>query len=296
MDEFAVVGHVAVDKIITSNGSRVQLGGPPTYIALVARRLGAAVKVVTKVGGDLPSDYMGQLRELGIGLRGQIVEGAKTTRFTLDYRGAERRLSVESVCEEITPDDVSDLPEAVIIAPVLDEVPPATSEAMTGSRLIALDPQGFAREVSHDGSVRPRRWSGEGLLSRVEIYKSSSAELRLVTGEIDPWSGLRRILSLGAEVAIATQGAEGALMLTREGRYRIPALNILHTRDLTGAGDAFTGGFLAEYRGGGDALWSASVGAAAASSVVETFGARLEASYRELRRRAKEVYNNVVEL
>ncbi|MFQ6053812.1 MAG: hypothetical protein ACE5OO_06275, partial [Candidatus Bathyarchaeia archaeon] len=59
----------------------------------VARRLGAAVKVVTKVGGDLPSDYMGQLRELGIGLRGQIVEGAKTTRFTLDYRGAERRLS-----------------------------------------------------------------------------------------------------------------------------------------------------------------------------------------------------------
>lgn len=296
MVDLAVVGHVAIDRVITASGRRTQLGGPPTYVSLASRRLGLDVGAVTKVGGDMPSSFLGQLRGLGIDLRGQIVEGAATTRFTLDYSGAERRLSVESVCEEIRPGDLRDLPEAVLIAPIVGEVPGATASALTASGLVALDPQGFVRDVRRDGSVRPRRWFDADLLRRVTVYKSSEGELKLVTGEADPWRGLRRILEMGAEVAIATMGVQGALLLTRGGRFRIPAYEGVEAVDPTGAGDAFMGGFLSEYLRGRKSPWCAAVGAATSSYIVETVGACINASMRQLRSRAEEIHDGVVRL
>jgi len=295
MADFAVIGHIAIDRVITFSGCRRQLGGAPTYISLVARRLGLDAGAVTKVGGDMPSAFLRQLGELGVDLRGRVVEGAATTRFTLDYRGSERQLSIESVCEEIGPEDVRDLPEAALIAPIVGEVPPPTASAIQAG-LIALDPQGFVREVRGDGSIRPMRWFDENLLRRVDIYKSSEDELRLVTGEADPWRGLRRIQGLGAEIAIATRGTKGGLLLTQGGRYRMPIHEAAEAVDPTGAGDAFLGGFVCEYLRGREGPWCAAVGAAAASCVVETAGARLEASARELRGRAEELYSGMVKL
>lgn len=295
MDELTVVGHIAVDRIITPSDSRTQLGGPPTYVSLIARRLGPNVKAATKVGEDLPNTFLRQIRELGIDLRGQVVEGAATTRFVLDYRGAERRLSVESVCEEIEPGDLREPVGAVLVAPIVGEVPPAAVLTLTGAELVALDPQGFVRKVREDGSVGPRRWFDEDLLRRVTVYKSSEDELRLVTGINDPWRGLGRILELGAEVAIATRGARGSLLLTREGRCVIPVYGS-EAVDPTGAGDVFIGAFLTEYLRGEEPLWCASMAAAAASAVVETFGADIALSMRRLRGRAEEVYDGVVRL
>jgi len=296
MNELAVVGHITIDRVITVTGSRTQLGGPPTYVSLVAQRLGTPVRAMTKVGGDMPSAFLDRLMELGIDLRGQIAAGAATTRFILDYRGAERRLSVASVCEEIEPEDVGEPPEAVLITPIVGEVPPETASALTGSRLIALDPQGFVRDVSRDGSVRQKRWFNEGLLRRITVYKSSERELALIARDADPWRGLRRIRELGAEVAIATRGGEGALLLTRRGRYRIPAYEVAEVVDPTGAGDAFIGAFLSEYLRGEDAAWCAAVGASAASCVVETAGASIGVSMRQMMGRAEEIHDAVVEL
>ena len=296
MADLAVVGHVAIDKVITSTEERTQLGGPPTYVSLIAHVKGLDTVAVTKVGGDFPSSFLGQLRGLGVDLRGQIIEGAETTRFILDYRGAERRLSVESVCDDIRPEDVRDLPDAVLISPIVGEVPPPTVSILMEAEFIVLDPQGFVREVHRDGSVRPKRWLDERLLRRVTVYKSSEEELKLMTGEADLWRGLRGILEIGAEVAIATKGAQGSLLLTRGGRYRIPAYDNVEVVDLTGAGDTFMGGFLSEYLQGEDASWCAAVGGAAASCVVETIGACINVSTCQLSRRAEDIYNDVIKL
>ena len=296
MADLVVVGHVAIDRVITIGGGRTQLGGPPTYVSLVAGRLGLDVGAFTKVGGDMPASFREKLKELGIDLRGRIVEGAATTRFTLDYRGSRRRLSVESVCEEIRPEDICDLPEAVLIAPIVGEVPPSTASALTEARLVALDPQGFVREIRRDGVVQPRRWSAPDLLRSVTIYKSSGEELKLVTGETSPWRGLRKILELGAEVALATMGEQGTLLLTLDGRFKIPAYETVEVVDPTGAGDAFMGGFLSEYLREGEAPWCAAVGAAAASCVIETTGAGINLSLRKMRRRAVDLYEGVVKL
>lgn len=296
MADLVVVGHIAIDRVITADGSRTQLGGPPTYVSLVARRLGLDIGVVTKVGGDLPSSFRWELREMGIDLQGRMVEDAETTRFILDYRGAERRLSVESVCDEIRPEDVRDPPEVVLIAPIVGEVPPSTASTLAEARFVALDPQGFVREIRRNGVVQPRRWFDPDLLERVNVYKSSWEELELVTGEIQPLRGLRKILDLGVEVAIATVGGQGALMLTEDGGFRIPVHGAVRIVDPTGAGDAFMGGFLSEYLNGEEAIWCAVMGAAVSSCIIETAGAVMDASNVEIRMRAEDLYGEVTRL
>ena len=47
MAGLAVVGHIAIDKIIVARGERSQLGGPPTYVSLVADALGRSIMAVT---------------------------------------------------------------------------------------------------------------------------------------------------------------------------------------------------------------------------------------------------------
>ncbi len=290
MAGFAIVGHVAIDRIIDARGERSQIGGPPTYVSLVANALGGSVEVVTKVGEDIPPEFVEQLRRLGVDLRGMVVEGAQTTRFMLDYRGAERRMSVNSVCEAIGPEDVPELPGAILIAPIVDEIPQMTVFGIDAD-LIALDPQGFLRKVLEDGRVQPRHWFNVGLLRRLTVFKSSDDELRLITREANPLWGLERLVRLGAKVAMATKGGEGALLATGRHRFRVPALRVGRVLDPTGAGDAFMGGFLLEYLDGEEPVWCASMGAAVASCVVETLGARFDASKHEAKRRAEEIYD-----
>lgn len=295
MADLAVLGHVVIDKVIDANGERIQLGGPPTYVSLAAGKLGKSVKAVTKVGGDFPREYISRLLELGVELEGMIVDGAETTRFVLDYRGPERSLSVGSVCVEIGPEDVSELPEAVLVAPVAGEVPPSVVSSIRAD-LMALDPQGYVREIVEGGRVLPKRWFDGAILRRLDVFKASEEELSLVTGEASPLWGLEKLVKLGVSVAIATRGNNGALLAVGRHRYSIPAWDVRDPLDTTGAGDVFMAGFLSECIGGEEPLWCASMGAAMSSCVVETLGPRIDASRGKVRRRADDIYNRVNEI
>ncbi len=289
MAVLTVIGHIAIDKIITHDATRTQIGGPPAYVALVAGVLGREMDVITKIGGDMSDDFLIRLSDLGIELQGMVVEEAPTTRFMIDYRGVERSLMVESVCAEIGLEDVTRVLEAAIVAPIVGEVS-TTTIAGIGADVIALDPQGYLREILDDGCVRPKPWSNGEALRRIDVFKSSVRELELVTGERGPWKGLERILRKGVEVTMATKGEEGSLLAFGAQRYVVPA----HTTasvDPTGAGDTFLGCFFLEYLEGEEPLWCASMGSAAASLVVETMGAEIGASPEDIRERAEDVLN-----
>lgn len=291
--EFAVLGHIAIDHVLTSEGCRIQVGGPPAYASLVAQRLGVAVRTVTRIGEDMPKDLEDQLRGLGIDPERHISRGSRTTRFILDYREAERRLSVISVCDEIGMGEASNLPETILIAPVIGEIPGWVLRELMG-RSLALDPQGFTRRIGPDGLILPKSWCDEEFLRHVRIYKSSIEELRLVTGREDPWKGLSRLHELGVEAAIATMGERGSLLLTGGRRYLVPAYRVERAVDPTGAGDAFISGYISEHLKGEDPLWCSSMGASAASAVIETKGVSITASRKQLLERAEEIRDNIL--
>jgi len=291
--KLTIVGHIAIDKIITDGGVRIQLGGPPTYTAATARLLGLGIDAITKIGGDLPEELKTQLETLG--LKPIVVEGAETTRFILDYRGGERRLSVEAICDAIEPWEIGGLGDAVMLSPIIGEVHRETALKLRRAETLALDPQGYLRALNPDGSVELRPWLDLELLSSIDIYKSTMRELRLITGVEEPLRALRRLNELGVGEAIATLGDEGAILSLGDEAYWIPAYRV-EAVDPTGAGDVYLAAYLSERLRGGEPTWCGAIASATASLIVETVGASFKASREELQGRAYEIYEGVKRL
>ncbi len=290
VETIAIVGHVAIDRIITGDGERLQLGGPPTYVSLITHLLGGTLAAATKVGGDFPEVYVSELAARGLDVRGFIVPKARTTRFVLDYTSNEEGLGFDSLCVPIDPSDIVGLPDAVILAPIVQEIPKETLIALE-SPVIALDPQGFVRRLEPGGSISLHPWLDLDLLRRLSVFKASERELRLVAG-FEGWKGLERLVELGVEVAIETRGRDGARIQQGEERFIVPA-HLGETVDMTGAGDAFLAGFFSEYASGQDIEWCGAVGSASASAVVETIGPSIKISRNEFFERAEKIKEGI---
>lgn len=296
MADFAAIGHIVIDTILKHDGGWTNAGGPVAYVVLTAKKLGKTVKTVTKVGDDLSDEQIEQLKAIGVDLEGMIVKGARTTRVYIDLRGEKRKGKWLDFCEEIKPIDVVDLPDAVLVDPVMGEVPWETLTSISG-KVIAVDSQGFVRKQRriNDGSILLKRWSDAGLFKRFQICKSTEDELWDFAGDRDTLKSLEKIVSEGAEVAIATQGSEGALLVSGEGRFRIPAFEIDKMDDM-GAGDSYLSGFFCEYLDGKEPLWCASMGAAVSASLLETIGPTIDTSLKEITRRAENIFDRIERL
>jgi sugar/nucleoside kinase (ribokinase family) len=292
MTDYTVIGHIAIDRVITSTEERVQIGGPPTYASLAASVMGGEIEAITKVGSDIGGEHISQLERIGLDVDGDIIKNATTTKFVLDYRAPDRRMSVEGVCADILPSDIIEASEAILLTPIVGEIPQKTYSCIY-AEVFALDPQGFVREVQPDGTIVHRAWYDEDLLRRTHIFKSSERELQLITQEVDCLKGLRKLIDLKVELAIATKGDKGATLMTENGAFYIPSVEDVAVRDPTGAGDTFIGCFYQKYLEGEDPIWCACMGSALASGVVETVGPSNELPIKEVNERAEFLYDRV---
>jgi sugar/nucleoside kinase (ribokinase family) len=108
---------------------------------------------------------------------------------------------------------------------------------------------------------------------RVDVLLPSRDEACLLTGLPDPGDAAAK-LSRHVPLVVAKQGAKGALVAESGAvRARIPAAPA-SPRDTTGAGDAFTGAFLAALLAGAGPEEAATEGCRAGAIAVETVGAR----------------------
>jgi sugar/nucleoside kinase (ribokinase family) len=111
------------------------------------------------------------------------------------------------------------------------------------------------------------------LVDGVDVLLPSHDEASLLTGLPDAADAAAE-LSRHVPLVVAKQGAQGALV-ARKGSVlaRVPAAPA-HPRDTTGAGDAFTGAFLAALLAGSDAEGAAAEGCRAGARAVERVGGR----------------------
>lgn len=295
MLDLVTVGHFAFDLITSPSviSPKIALGGPPTYVSVTAAKLGAKVSVISKVGQDFTDRHAKWLESRGVDLSGlKKVGSTLTTRFHLTYTDGRRKLRLVNRAPSIYAQDIPDLQAKVFhVAPIANEIQPEIIRKLRRqAKILSLDPQGFVRAFNEKGNTRLKPWRATQTLRQVDIYKSSSYELGMVTQTRKLLQAMRKIQDCGVGIIIITQGVKGAALLTESRLYRIPAYKPKVFRDPTGAGDAFVGAFLAEYLRRKEPPWCACVGSAAASFVVEGVGAAVFGEKEEVYARAREIY------
>jgi len=296
MFDLITAGHFTIDLIFSPKIASPQpiLGGPPTYVSLAARTLDAKVSVISKVGGDFPNEYIAWLNANGVDLSGlKLAKDASSTSFILKYKNGERRLQLRSRAPRIFQEDIPKplRARAIHVAPVANELSSdVVNQLQTLTDILSLDPQGFVRRFDEKGNVRLMRWEDPQILEKIDIYKSSFDEIRMVTGLTDLRLAMEKIQDHGVKVVIVTKGMKGSTLFF-EGRFcDVPACRPRIVQDPTGTGDAFIGAFLAEYIRGKDPAWCACVGSAAASFVIEGVGPAVFGEKKETYMRATGVY------
>jgi len=147
------------------------------------------------------------------------------------------------------------------------------------SQMVNLFKGGANRTISLDpavGYMTPSFWRDLRLvLQGVTVFQPSEEELRaLFWGETnDLWEMAGRISEYGPQIIVIKRGSLGQMLYDVPGnhRYEIPAYPS-RVSDLTGAGDAFCGGFLAGFQETNDPVMAALHGSVSASLKIEGSG------------------------
>jgi len=300
--DIVTVGHLAIDSILLPERQTpfVVLGGATAYVSLAAKRLDTRVSIISKVGGDFPEAYQWWLQQESIDLSGLVKdETALTTRFELKYSDlqTERTLLLKGKAPPIMIDDLpsSLRADAIHLAPLAGEISYDVAERLKShADVLSLDPQGLVRSFDEAGNVSLKPLTDKRILGLVDILKSSRSEIEAATGLSDVASAMEAVHKLGVKIVVVTLGGEGAVISVDGATYRIPAYPSEKVVDPTGAGDAFMGGFLAEYVYGENYLRCGCVGSAAASLVVEGIGPTNFGDKTEIYRRARLLYEKEI--
>lgn len=269
--DLLVVSRVVLDDLHRRDG-RVDagiLGGSGFWAAFGAALVLDEVAITCKVGEDF-EPYRAQLSSLGIRDDGLLVSGGRTSRTRVTYSGEVRS-------EEPIPDwdahvALRTMPSeftAGVRRPLSYYVfrgwHPGFWEAFTSERLAGSP---VLWEIPGSVCFPSERERIRMVLDSIDVLSINRDEAVSLCGEGSPDDLIAELHELGAATVALRLGSAGALV-SRDGRIRAaappPGPEVV---EVTGAGNAFSGAFIAEYaRAGGDldeALRSAMAAAAVA--------------------------------
>jgi len=181
------------------------------------------------------------------------------------------------------PEDIPDpyfQAKKVALLPIFDELPYQTvARLAAGKSLVCMDPQGYLRSVGRGKRVVQKAWDAkERFLEKVDVLATSVPELEALAGTNDPGKAVRLLAGYGPQIVLVTRegGARTGFssFVYCGGRlHKVPAISPRAFVDPGGAGDSSATAFFIEYERTGDPSWSALFASAAASFVMEGFGA-----------------------
>ncbi|MGQ9609020.1 MAG: PfkB family carbohydrate kinase [bacterium] len=238
-----VVGSVALDSIETPSGKMENaLGGSATYFSIAASFFNTDIRLVAVIGSDFPQEYIDLLKNKGIDLEGLERADGKTFRWKGSYGfslGGAKTLSTElNVFEKFVPKipDRYKNSEYVFLANINPELQLDVLKQIKNSKLVVCDTMNLW--------IAERKEKLLNTIKHVDIFIINDEEAKQLTGEAKVDMAGRKILELGPRRVIIKKGEHGAVTITRNSYFSIPAYPLKLVVDPTGAGDSFAGGFM----------------------------------------------------
>lgn len=272
------IGEMTLDDIVVEDHDVdwKQPGGGALYSA-VGARLWTEAAICSTVGQDYPAFLLDQLTSAGIDTSAvRRTTECDSLGLWLLYEQSGARHQLEKTAggtfqqlDALRP-RVAELPYTPVgihLAPQSSEGhADALRDAESTDVLLTLD-------LLVDPCIDTTRYTQPAFLHRANAFLPSSAEVLALWRHENVAMLEAQLSRLGFEgILVIKRGAEGVEVATSDEIVRVPAVPA-DVLDVTGAGDAFCGGFLAGLIATGDPVIAAAHGVVSASFVVETRGA-----------------------
>ena len=265
-----VVGSLAFDAVKTPFGERERmLGGAATHFALSAS-LFDQVHVVGPVGDDFGDAELDILGTRGTNLADVERVPGKTFFWAGEYHwdmNSRDTLDTQlGVFETFEPklSETSRAADVLFLANIQPALQLRVLEQMDGPRFTALDSMNLWIDIARDDLV--------AVIERVDCVVLNDAEIRQLTNKPSLVAAANEILAMGPQIVVAKQGEYGAVAISADTYFSLPAFPLETVVDPTGAGDTFAGGFVGAIATGADVRSAVAYGTAVASFNVEEFG------------------------
>ncbi len=248
----AVVGSFVVDLVfkvkrrpgpgetMLADDFGMFLGGKGFNQAVGARRLGADVSMVGRIGDDVFGDmFMAKLEQEGIDssrVTRDPKAGTAIASPVIDASGQNSIIAAPRANMRVTPADVLVAEEQIAAADVLMlqfEIPTATSKraaeiARKHGTMVLLDPA-------------PVEHGFERFAAPIDYVVPNEIEAHMLTGRMTPEEAGAVLLPETRRGVVVSLGEQGAMAIDRAALLRFPAYKV-KVVDTTGAGDAFRAG------------------------------------------------------
>lgn len=301
---YAFVGGLREDYCITHDGQAhlVRIGGNAAYAAVGARLWNAEVGIISRVGINYPSDWLQKLEKAGICVEGvRVLPEAHDTRTFYAYLSPDERvdrnpavhfqrvglpLPKELMGYRTSTEGQDKRDELGPLAVRPTDIPAEMGEIkaahfspadyLTHSS-VPFHLKGFGvSSITLDPSQRYMQPSFlpdlPGIIRGLDAFLPSEAEARSLfpLTSMEPWEFAEVFSTMGCDFVIIKCGARGQFVwdgLSKR-HYLVPAYPA-KVKDVTGAGDAFCGGFLVGFHATGDVVEASLRGSVSASFAVE---------------------------
>ncbi len=293
-----VVGSIAFDSIETPNGSvEDALGGSATFFSYAASFF-ISPRLVGVVGEDFPDDYRRVFAQRGVDTTGLVTQPGKTFRWKGRYHQdmntrdtLEVHLNVFGTFDPQLPARFRDSTHVFLAngSPTLQAL---VLDQVQKPQLVLADTMDLWINTQREDLLK--------LLPRLDGLLLNDSEAKLLTGDDNMVRAGQLVRSMGPKFVILKKGEHGAMLISQDGIYVLPAYPTENVVDPTGAGDSFAGGILGylaadESQPPGRLRQAMAYGTVIASLTVEGFGLdRLRGTEREEIETRLENYRNML--
>lgn len=248
----ATLGHVVIDDVLLADGSRLPatLGGAGTYAVLGQALVTSATAIVSGVGDDFPASARETFQRAGTDATGLVALDLHTPRTRIEYFADGERVETPAFGlehferldprAEMLPASSRDLAGVY----VFDAINPAmwhelrVLRARTGCAVLW--------EIHADICTPENLPAIAEQLADVDVLSLNRTEARDLCGADDIDTCLQILASTGVPVIALRLGAEGAAVIGG-GTALLATPPAGPVVDPTGAGNAFSGAFLASW-------------------------------------------------
>jgi sugar/nucleoside kinase (ribokinase family) len=286
-DCFISIGFIIIDDIILPDGARKLgvLGGGATHAVMGMRVWTDRVGLVSGVGGDHADEILSELDEYFYTKGMKVQSHLPTPRAWQVFDKTGHRDETFQTSQEGM---LSLLPEPAELKDYYQHIsgvhlhcsPENVQQWVPhlrelGCKIILWEPfDEFCRPENRELFRRNSKM--------VDIVSPNLREGRMLTGLQEPVEVIQQLVEYGAPAAALRMGGEGSLVASTNGDlFRIPSYPVENLVDVTGAGNAYCGGFIVGLHREGDLQMAGWYGAVSASFTLEQFGVLYDLSKTE---------------